>query len=239
MERWAVLTVSLLLFLPSSGAGESNKGKRQKIQSLSSRAEVLEKKWEWEAAIQNLSDALALEKSNASFWHRRGRLYLEHGKTSEALSDFYKATTLKPGFAEALFDRGRAYELTGDDGFAREDYRTACRLGLKKACSAAKKPKVSPEPEKAGPQTAAPTAPSSAPTASVDFKACRSGLSSCVDAGESFGSCVARAKPCEKEQKKGCCPGACIQLFNSLANTQSEAQAFRETFRPASPCVPK
>jgi hypothetical protein len=252
--------------------------KPKKAQALAARAALRQKKGERQAALRDLSAALKLQTKDARLFHRRGALYLEHGKVTEAISDFYKATALKLDFAEAFFDRGRAYELQGDADFAKEDFRTACKMGFKKACAEAKTAKPAagkPALPKAGggaPQAAAaPAAPAPkpgaarstgateievgseveeipvgdspageepAPAASAfDPRACVSRIRSCVDNGNSFSACVARARRCEKDPKQGCCPDSCVAIFQKRVNTKSEAAAFREVFSLDHPCL--
>ena len=155
---------------------KSTDSKPKKAQALAARAALYEKKSEWEAALEDLSEALKLATKDARLYHRRGVLYLDRGKASEAISDLYKATALKLDYGEAFCDRGRAYELQGDAEFAKEDFRTACRLGFKKACKktgpaqpGAKPGAKAPPPPKAkskgGAGTAVPT--STAPAAAI------------------------------------------------------------------------
>ncbi|HAM34705.1 MAG TPA: hypothetical protein DCP85_02105, partial [Elusimicrobia bacterium] len=113
-------------------------GKDKKSQALRSRAEILDKQGDWKRAVQDLCAAASIEPKNAAIFHRRGRIYLDHDQVSDAISDFYKATALRSNFAAAFHDRARAYEIIGDAEFSREDYATACRLGLKEACPQAK-----------------------------------------------------------------------------------------------------
>ena len=138
-------------------------GKKPKVKVFLSRADILEKRGRLSDAVKDLSAALSLDRKNAVLFHRRGEVYLKLSNPSRAISDFYKATAINPDLKEAVFDRARAYAILGDLKFAREDYRTACDLGLKKACAlgpgkarryALKKPRA-PEPKKA-PATAAP-----------------------------------------------------------------------------------
>ena len=197
-------------------------GKKKRSEAFVARAALRDEKGQWKEAALDFAEALKLEPKNAALFHRRGLLFLRHSHPSEALSDFYKAAQIKPDFPENFFDRARAYDLQGDSQFAREDYRTACRLGLKKACGPAKGLPLEPRPKKKP----------------VNFNACIARLSACVDKGESFGSCVEKAEPCDSASKKGCCPRACVTLFKNLAGKTSEAQAFRKVFGPGSPCRP-
>ena len=223
-------------------------GKAKKARALSARAALHERRGDWPAALDDLAAALPLDSKNAALYYRRGHLRLEHGLIADSIGDFYKATSLKLNYAEAFFDRGRAYESQGDALFAREDYQSACRLGLTKACgqnSTAKPPetkKVAP-PKPAA--TAAPkpppavpkAAPAAAPAAPVDMRACIGRLSACADNGGSYGTCVARAALCEADPKRGCCPKKCVDLFQKLADAKSEASAFREAFTPKNACA--
>jgi tetratricopeptide (TPR) repeat protein len=230
-------------------------GKTKKAHALSERAALYEKKGEWEAAMADLCVAIKISSKDAALFHRRGRLYLEHEKTADAISDFYKATALKLDYAEAFFDRGRAYDAQGDARFAHEDYQTACRLGLKPACDKIKAVKRPANKKPAKPALASVTLPpKSAPkpvaeeipaapatddgsSASPDWKACIARVSACAKKGSSYGECVARAKICENSPMEGCCPRGCVALFKKLVDDSSEAEAFREVFTPGNPCA--
>ena len=293
---------------------KSTDSKPKKARALAARAALYEKKGEWEAALEDLSGALKLATKDAVLFRRRGVVYLEHGQTSEAISDFYKATALKPDYSEAFFDRGRAYAAQGDAEFSKEDLRTACHLGFQKACtkaapakgsakskgpgrSAAPPPAVqtssttaatipratghplradaSPDgtqgvgpsvPAQDGGVAAPPAAGSSTNTAATeitvgstleelpigkmadgeealqkappDFRFCINRIRSCADNGDSYSTCVSRARLCEKYPKQGCCPHDCVVLFQKLLNSKSEAAAFRQVFAPKSACLP-
>jgi tetratricopeptide (TPR) repeat protein len=279
--------------------------KPKKAQALAARAAIYEKKGEWQAALGDLSGALKLKAKDAVLFHRRGVLCLEHGRTSEAISDFYKATALKLDYSETFFDRGRAYESQGDAEFSKEDFRTACHLGLQKACAkarlskgkssahaaapppavqarsltasalpsapdrqaareenaVARRPEAVPPSIRAGDDDASttvnalphgrqdgdasaspsaspsgpPPAPPSAPP--PDFRSCINRVRSCAENGDSYSTCVSRARLCEKYPKQGCCPRDCVVLFRKRLNSKSEAAAFREVFAPKSPCL--
>lgn len=117
---------------------EEGDGNAAKAKVLCARSVLREKEGDDAGALADLSACLALNKKNAKGLHRRGALRLKAGKTAEAIGDFYKAIALDIGFAQAYADRARAYESQGERGFAREDYRSACGLGVKAACAKAK-----------------------------------------------------------------------------------------------------
>ena len=139
-------------------------GKAPKAKVLSARAALFEKNQAWENAIRDLAAAAEISTRTASYRYRAGRDALELGRPSEAITWFYKATKLNLSYKEAFYDRARAYEATGDLEFAREDYRTACRLAVKAACArekelkAGRKPAAAPDSSKAVHSSTAPAA---------------------------------------------------------------------------------
>jgi len=52
--------------------------------------------------------------SRASLYNSRGYVYAERGETEKAVADFSQALILKPGYADALANRSRAYYRIGD-----------------------------------------------------------------------------------------------------------------------------
>ncbi len=239
-------------------------GNVPKAKVLCARAGLREKDGDDAGAVTDLTDCLALDKKNTKGFHRRGVLSLKAGKTQAAIGDFYKAIALDIGFAQAYADRARAYESQGEKGFAREDYRQACALGVKAACAKAKalapkpgpKGKAAAKPEAASPEAApakeeAPAKPEeeAAPAAAKTkkkmapsvyrpkFKDCLTALDACVENGDSFGACVRRAPSCDAKVVKGCCPAACLKAYQkSINGERSEAQAFREHFNADAAC---
>jgi tetratricopeptide (TPR) repeat protein len=144
--------------------GDGNAGKAK---VLCARAGLREKDGDDTGALGDLSECLALDKKNSRAFHRRGVLLLKAGKTPAAIGDFYRAVALDIRFAQAYADRARAYESQGEKGFAHEDYRNACNLGVKAACAKAKA--LAPKPSaksksksKTKPKSASTAAPSAA-----------------------------------------------------------------------------
>lgn len=204
-------------------------GAKAKAALLSDRAAVHERGRDWDAALEDLAKALALQPKSPRLLHRRGKANLEKRETARALDDFYKAIALDINFRDAYFDRARAYELQGDAKFAREDYRAACRLGSKKAC-------VILNPSLAQPKgKSGRTKPR--PKKKVDFGACLASLEACAQEGGSYSNCVGRAETCGDDARSGCCPAACALSYKKLVDGgKSEAAAFRETFNLEAPC---
>lgn len=151
---------------------EEDDGAAGKAKVLCARAGLREKAGDDEGALSDLTECLTLDKKNAKGFHRRGALRLKAKKTQAAIGDFYRAIALDIRFAQAYADRAAAYESQGEKGFAHEDYRQACSLGVKASCakatalapkpSAKKKPKAAPKEASAAdaaPEPAAEPAP--------------------------------------------------------------------------------
>lgn len=223
-------------------------GKPSKAKVLAGRADLLDTRGDAAGALRDLSAALEADPKSAALFHRRGRLRAGHGEIDSAISDFYKATSLNLGFAQAYLDRGSAYERKGDMAFAKEDYRTACRLGLKAACTEESRAKARAEEAAKAREEFAEGAPSEASGPveirrpsdprdyALDWNACRSGLARCLDHGGSFGLCVRSAPVCEARPARGCCPKDCLSAYEERAAQVSEAAAYREVFAPKSRC---
>ncbi|MCR4294667.1 MAG: hypothetical protein NUW21_03985, partial [Elusimicrobia bacterium] len=113
-------------------------GSPAKARVLCARSNLREKAGDDAGALADLSACLALNKKNAKGYHRRGLLRFKARKTQAAIGDFYRAIAINIRFGQAYADRARAYESQSELGFAQEDYRQACRLGVKAACAKAK-----------------------------------------------------------------------------------------------------
>ncbi len=199
-------------------AWKSGDGNSGKAKVLCARAGLREQDGDDAGALNDLSDCLALDKKNARAFHRRGALLLKAGKAPAAIDDFYRAIALDINFGPAYADRARAYEIQGEKGFAREDARRACDLGVKASCAK--------DSTSAGARSYRPK-----------FKDCLVALDACVETGNSFGACVRAAPDCGAKAIKGCCPAACLKAYRqSLDRERSEAAAYREYFTPGAAC---
>jgi tetratricopeptide (TPR) repeat protein len=242
-------------------------GKKAKAKVLAARAAIYEASGSAEAALADLSAAVKVETKTSTYFYRRGKIYYDMGRDTEAISDFYKATQLNLEYKQAYLYRGFAYERSGDAKFAREDYRTACKLGLKEACTQAARAKALAA-AAAGPasenfQAAQAQAPVVHGPVEVkkgrkrrayklDWKACLDGLTACTDAGGAFSPCVYKAPVCEKQPVAGCCPQECVTRFRRMVDDtsvthynkettetdlNSEGASFREVFNEDSTCA--
>jgi len=204
-------------------------GERARAQAYCARAALWERRGDNARALADYSTCLKTDRKNAKAFDRRGRLRLKLGEVQQAIGDFYKATAVKIDYGEAYADRARAYELSGDKKFAREDYRHACDLGVSAACA-----KLHPSKKKSGgskPRAAAATA--------ATVAACRDAATACADAGEALDACVAKLPSCSDASARGCCPSACKKDFRrALDEGHSAAEAFRGVFAGSRCVVP-
>lgn len=240
---------ALEYYTQALGSWKKNDGTAAKVKVLRARADLRERESEFDGALADLTAALKLQPKSGALHRRRGELYLRLSKPSAAISDFYKAASINLEDREAYFGRGVAYELQGDMKFAEEDFRTACRLGLKKACgnaAEAKKKILRPLSETSAEFTQ--TQENRRGPVEIrrerqkrryklDFDACLARLDACLEEGEAFGACVRKSPVCEKSPGEGCCPAACAKEYERLtAGDRSEAAAFREVYKPGAKC---
>jgi tetratricopeptide (TPR) repeat protein len=210
-------------------------GRDAKLGALKAKAASHAAARQWPDAVRDLPEALRMSPGDKELLLQRGRAYATTGRPRQAVTDLTAAIGADIEYKEAYLERGRAYQKLGDMRFAKEDFGHACELGLKEACSLPAKP---------APQRPAAAAPSSAPQAPadagpIDAPSCFAFLNRCADDGDSYGSCVSRLEPCEKNPVKGCCPEACRKAFSKIQEEQGigEAEAFRQVFRRGTPCL--
>ena len=60
-------------------------------------------------AIQDFTQAIRLDPSDAKAYFHRGNVYFELGDLDRAAQDYAQAINLNPQYAEAYRDRGRTY----------------------------------------------------------------------------------------------------------------------------------
>ncbi|HAZ09103.1 MAG TPA: hypothetical protein DCZ01_11430 [Elusimicrobia bacterium] len=226
-------------------------GKAARAKAFCARGLLREKTGEDAEAVKDYTACLETDQKNAKVFHKRGLLRLKAGKTALAIDDFYKAVAVDIRFGQAYADRARAYESQFEQGFAREDYQRACSLGIKPACAKAlkrtfpkrsvKTPKPDASPSKPAASKTAETTASPAksnPVYQPRFNDCLHVLDACSESGKTFSACISAAPTCEEKAIKGCCPAACLRLYEkSLNRGSSEASAYREAFSPGAHCA--
>ncbi len=99
------------------------------------RGMEFEKQSVYEEAIKMYTEAIEVDKNYAEAYFRRARAFMASHKTNamEALPDFDKAIDLDPTNAEAYYERGLLHSFILNNEKARDDMRTAARLGHKGA----------------------------------------------------------------------------------------------------------
>ncbi|HVA65626.1 MAG TPA: tetratricopeptide repeat protein [Elusimicrobiota bacterium] len=201
-------------------------GKAPRARVLADKAALENDVGELDRAIADLSAAVRLDKKRPDYFYRLGLLYERESRDVPAVGEFYKAVALNLSYKEAYFARGQAYERLGNRDFARQDYKTSCRLGYRPACDALDA--GAPRRRRKKILTAA-------------FARCRAFLKSCAYGGASYSQCVKRAKPCAPDSRGACCPRNCLSLFWGLLPSRSEASAYDAAFgspRPACAGIP-
>lgn len=77
-----------------------------------------------DAALPSIEQALALDGvSIPALYTYLARIYLEQGRTQEAVREAQKGALLPPASADALYWLGQAYEAAGNVNAARESYQ--------------------------------------------------------------------------------------------------------------------
>ncbi|MCY3832853.1 MAG: tetratricopeptide repeat protein [Chloroflexi bacterium] len=74
------------------------------------RGEALAGLGRWEAAIESVNAALAIEPYLAAAYYERGLIRSQQGDFDLAINDYTMAIHIEPDFAEAYFSRALAYE---------------------------------------------------------------------------------------------------------------------------------
>lgn len=73
-------------------------------------------------ALTYFDAAILRDSSDSSTFYQRGITYLSLGRNTQAIADFDKVLTLKPGFEPALLQRGKLRARNGEWSAAKEDF---------------------------------------------------------------------------------------------------------------------
>jgi len=92
------------------------------VSSLLSTAKGLLAKGETNDALTYYDAAISRDPSNYLTYFKRGATYLSLGRNAQALSDFDKVLSIKPGFEGAHLQRARIKSKSGDWDAAKRDY---------------------------------------------------------------------------------------------------------------------
>ena len=80
-------------------------------------------KGEYDKAIEDFDQAIALQPDLAEACYNRGIAYYYKGEYDRAIEDYDQAIELQPDLAEAYSNRGNAYADKGEYDRAIEDFR--------------------------------------------------------------------------------------------------------------------
>ena len=84
---------------------------------------------QFDKAEEALDKAIKYDKGNYEAYYHRGCAKINGKKPKDAIADFEKAIELKPDYADAYFNIGRAYILLKDPDKACEYYKLAQKHG--------------------------------------------------------------------------------------------------------------
>ena len=108
------------------------RGKRESRKNraiaYSNRGVAYWKKSEYDRAIADYTEAIALDPNDAIAYSNRGVAYKKKGEVDRAIADHTTAIALDPDYAIAYFNRGVAYRKKGDKEQAIADFRTALEI---------------------------------------------------------------------------------------------------------------
>jgi tetratricopeptide (TPR) repeat protein len=89
---------------------------------------------EMDAALKDLTKAIALGPNNASAYHSRGRIYYASKQYAEAVKDFSRSVEINPNNDAAYYNLGMTYFRLEDSKNACENFHKSCSLGNRNAC---------------------------------------------------------------------------------------------------------
>jgi len=127
MRKTNRLLLCALPFLLAAGCITSN-SKEQAVKKCLSQATEREKDGDFQGALTQLNQALALDPENGSALARRGMVKTRLNDTDEALKDFDLAIKLDPGNFSAYLGRGLLYRQLKNTEASLADLNEAIKL---------------------------------------------------------------------------------------------------------------
>lgn len=92
-------------------------------------AKLLLRYSKFDEAEETLTKAIKYDKGNYEAYYYRGCARINAKKYNEAITDLEKAVELKPDYADAYFNMGRAYYMIHNEDKACENYKLSARYG--------------------------------------------------------------------------------------------------------------
>src|SRR5262249_92880 len=96
--------------------------------AYSNRCGVYNDTHEYDRAILDCDQAIALDQKNAYSYNNRGNAYRAKGQVDRALAEYTKAIELNPKNIVTYKNRGNAYEIKPEYERGQDDYRTVLLL---------------------------------------------------------------------------------------------------------------
>ena len=130
IQYWFVI-VAIVLFSCQTGLAKEKLTAQDWLQ----RGMELDTQDIHEEAIKMYTQAIMVDKNNSEAYFRRAKAYVAAHKSNamEALPDFNIAIDLDPTNAEAYYERGMLHSFILNNENARDDMKTAAKLGHKGA----------------------------------------------------------------------------------------------------------
>jgi len=98
------------------------------------RGAAYQKLFNYDAALNDYSQAIQINENNPNVFMYRGYLYYQNNEYEQALSDFNTVIEIDPENPYAYYNRGMIHLKQADDVKACEDFHKACELGNNNAC---------------------------------------------------------------------------------------------------------
>jgi tetratricopeptide (TPR) repeat protein len=92
----------------------------------------------WQDSITLFNHILKVTDNNWLAYNSRGVAYKDLGNYKQAIEDYGRAIEIKPGYADAYYNRGVNYLTHGDNISGCRDARKVCELGNCKLLEMAK-----------------------------------------------------------------------------------------------------
>lgn len=137
MNNLTILCLCVLIILLFPGCAkvqhpktEVQLPKLENTEAYNNRGLANFEKGQYDLAISDYSEAIAIDPKNAAAYSNRGDTYLLKGQYDEAIADFSKVIEINPKLSVFYYLRGNAYFKKRDYANTWNDYHKAQELGF-------------------------------------------------------------------------------------------------------------
>ena len=128
-KRYAPQTPATSTKAPAAAASHTPGAEvGNRADSLVQRGIAYRQEGDFEKAIADFEEAIAINREGAEVWYQRALTWGHMGEYQRAINDFNRAIALHRDYAEAYADRGYAQFCLGDYGSAVRDFESAIHL---------------------------------------------------------------------------------------------------------------